>query len=102
MGKGCPSPTSKDLDLLLADEELTEGRVSLSYSETPLISGEIHAGQASEETQIFRADRLNEFTIGPPSTVMASDLSPNDISTAHEARIAAQIASILPHLPQAL
>ncbi|KAI2631440.1 hypothetical protein GGS26DRAFT_591316 [Hypomontagnella submonticulosa] len=68
--------------------------------ENPTTSGGAYATGASEDERTLRADRLNAFALSPMSTIVASDLDPEDISAAHEARIAAQLASILPHLPQ--
>lgn len=45
-------------------------------------------------------DRLEAFLTIPIGTIIASDLDPEEIPAVHGARIDAELAAILPYLPQ--
>ncbi|KAI1139377.1 hypothetical protein F5Y05DRAFT_412478 [Hypoxylon sp. FL0543] len=45
--------------------------------------------------------RLAAFMAAPPSTVVASDLTPRDIYEGHKSRIAAELKNIASGLPRA-
>ncbi|KAI1407297.1 hypothetical protein F5Y13DRAFT_195524 [Hypoxylon sp. FL1857] len=50
--------------------------------------------------QSLGAARLEAFMTAPPSTILASDLEPQNIQIAHEIRIASELKTIAHSLPR--
>ncbi|KAI1469141.1 uncharacterized protein F4812DRAFT_457686 [Daldinia caldariorum] len=56
---------------------------------------------ATYDTRSLPKDRLAKFCSCPGSTIIASDLDPQNIQAIHAARIDTELAAILPFLPPA-
>ncbi|KAI1643677.1 hypothetical protein F4815DRAFT_448042 [Daldinia loculata] len=68
--------------------------------ERPLGSNEVRTARTTYDKQDLRMDRLEAFLTIPIGTIIASDLDPEEIPAVHGARIDAELAAILPYLPQ--
>lgn len=54
--------------------------------------------QNADDKRILQEVRLEAFTTGPTSTVIALDLDPRDIEVAHKERLVAKLEAILSRL----